>query len=259
MANHAKPLSRRTLRKRSRRQRIVIAVSGLLACASCACFALNTTGTPTAAALPQRVAANTPSHVIEEEAASRSAKREPLLETVRVDTTTGKWTLGDSVQIDVADVDKPMEVEDSQGHELQASQDTVDIVNDTSAESVDTSVIPVSTGDTGNAYPWGQCTWWAYERRHQLGLPVGSHFGNAGMWASSAASLGYVVDHVPSVGAVVVFAPGQAGADGYYGHVAVVEQVHDDGSITISESNAQGLGVISNRRLDGVSAFWFVH
>ncbi len=52
---------------------------------------------------------------------------------------------------------------------------------------------------------------------------------------------------IPGVGDVVVFAPGQEGADGYYGHVAIVEHVNDDGSILISESNVRGLGVISNR------------
>ena len=35
------------------------------------------------------------------------------------------------------------------------------------------------SGDTGNQYPWGQCTWWSYERRHQLGLNTGSFFGDA--------------------------------------------------------------------------------
>ena len=39
------------------------------------------------------------------------------------------------------------------------------------------------------------------------------------------------------VGDIVVFAPGQMGADSYYGHVAIVEGVNADGSIKISESN----------------------
>lgn len=118
---------------------------------------------------------------------------------------------------------------------------------------------PANTGDTGDAYPWGQCTWWAYERRHQLGLPAGSHFGNAAQWAASATALGYTVDTTPTVGAIVVFQPGQAGAHPLYGHVAVVEQVHDDGSVTISESNVQGVGVISNRTLPDAGRFAYIH
>ena len=45
----------------------------------------------------------------------------------------------------------------------------------------------------------------------------------------------------------MVFAPGQLNADSFYGHVAIVEEVHADGSIKISESNVKGLGVISDR------------
>ena len=114
-----------------------------------------------------------------------------------------------------------------------------------------------SSGDSGNAYPWGQCTWWAYVRRHQLGLPVGSYFGNGGQWANSARAHGYRVDQTPSVGAVIVFAPGQDGADPVYGHVAIVEAVYGN-RILISESNARGLGVISNRTLYA-PGHWFIH
>ncbi len=115
-----------------------------------------------------------------------------------------------------------------------------------------------ATGDSGNAYPWGQCTWYAYERRHQLGLPCGSYFGNGGAWAASAASYGYAVDNNPQVGDVVVFAPGQAGASAFYGHVAVVEAVSGD-SIVISESNARGLGVISTRAVSDAYSYQYIH
>lgn len=114
-----------------------------------------------------------------------------------------------------------------------------------------------SSGDSGLAYPWGQCTWWAYVRRHQLGLPVGSYFGNGGQWANSARAHGYRVDQSPSVGAVIVFAPGQDGADPVYGHVAIVEAVYGN-RVLISESNVRGLGVISYRTLYA-PGHWFIH
>lgn len=119
-----------------------------------------------------------------------------------------------------------------------------------------------ATGDVGNAYPWGQCTWWSYERRHQLGLSTGSHFGDARSWGASAQALGYWVDNqARAVGDVLVFAPGQEGAHGYYGHVAIVEAVNPDGSIRISESNVEGLGVISQREFtaDQAKTFTYIH
>lgn len=90
-------------------------------------------------------------------------------------------------------------------------------------------------GDTGNAYEFSQCTWWAYVRRHQLGLPAGSHMGNGADWADTARRLGYWVDFTPRVGDVICFARGQYGSDATYGHVGIVENVGADGSITTSE------------------------
>ncbi|RIY24966.1 CHAP domain-containing protein [Bifidobacteriaceae bacterium NR021] len=98
-----------------------------------------------------------------------------------------------------------------------------------------------NTGNTvgGSAYPSRQCTLWAYLRRSQLGLPVGSYMGNGAEWANTGRRLGYLVNRTPHVGAVMVFARGQRvgnwNADWQYGHVAVVERVNADGSVLISE------------------------
>ncbi|SEV99436.1 CHAP domain-containing protein, partial [Aliicoccus persicus] len=88
-----------------------------------------------------------------------------------------------------------------------------------------------------NYYSGGQCTYYAFERRKQLGKPVGNNWGNAHNWANAARSQGYSVNNTPSVGAIMVFAQGQGGANSYYGHVAIVESVNGDGSINISEWN----------------------
>ena len=61
------------------------------------------------------------------------------------------------------------------------------------------------------------------------------------------------------VGAAISFLPGQAGADGFYGHVGVVEAVNGN-TITISEMNAAGGPyVVSYRTLYNASQFWYVH
>jgi surface antigen len=117
-------------------------------------------------------------------------------------------------------------------------------------------------GTGTNNYPWGQCTWYAYQRRAELGLPTSGNFGNGGAWAASASALGYWVDNVPRhTGDAVVFTAGQANADSTYGHVAVLEKINADGSIEISESNAKGLGVVSSRTFsaDQAAQLQYIH
>ena len=116
-----------------------------------------------------------------------------------------------------------------------------------------------SNGDYGNAYVAGQCTWWAYNRRQQLGIGTPSYLGNGGDWWRSAPSYGLRVDHNPEAGAAISFLPGQDGADGTYGHVAVVESVNGN-SFEISEMNAAGGPyVVSYRTLYNSGQYWFVH
>lgn len=117
------------------------------------------------------------------------------------------------------------------------------------------------SGDDGSGYPYGQCTWWAYRRRHELGLPAGSRMGDARNWADAARRLGYWTDSTPRQGDIVVFRPDQRGADPTYGHVAIVESVGADGSVVISESNVRGLGVVTTRTMDADTAhgLQFIH
>lgn len=116
------------------------------------------------------------------------------------------------------------------------------------------------TGDVGNAYAYGQCTCWAYTRRHQLGLPVGSHFGNGGDWANSARALGYSVDNNPQVGDIMVFRRGQAFSSSRYGHVAIVEAIID-GKVVVSESNPHGRtpGRPTSRTFANIHDYEYIH
>jgi len=92
----------------------------------------------------------------------------------------------------------------------------------------------------GNGYAFGNCTWYAYERRVQLGLPVGSFWGNASTWAYNAQLAGLLVDGNPAAGAIM-----QNG--GGYGHVAIVEAINPGVSISISEMNGYRFGGGFNR------------
>ena len=82
----------------------------------------------------------------------------------------------------------------------------------------------------------------------------GCRFGNGGQWADSARALGFWVDRTPRAGDVAVFAPGVLGSSGTYGHVAVVEEVGGDGSITISEANVGGRVGPFRRTISGTDA-----
>lgn len=116
--------------------------------------------------------------------------------------------------------------------------------------------LPNNENYEGNLYPFGQCTWGAYNRMAQIGQPIewfSGDGGNGGSWGQSARERGYtVVQGVPSVGWAVSFQGGIAGAVAPYGHIAVVEYVNEDGSILVSETNVidMGSGTRSWRVLD---------
>lgn len=110
----------------------------------------------------------------------------------------------------------------------------------------------------GNRYAYGNCTWYTYERRAQLGRPVGSFWGNAKTWASSARMAGYKVNNIPAAGSVLV---DQAG---YYGHNAVVERVMPNGDIYITEMNNYaygGFGIVNDRTISAgqAAAYQYIH
>lgn len=112
-------------------------------------------------------------------------------------------------------------------------------------------------GSVGNKYAYGNCTWYAYERRAQMGMPVGSFWGNGGSWAYSGRAAGYVVNNTPSYGAVLV----EAGSPG---HVAVVESVAPDGTVVVSEMNNSaygGFNIVNNRTISAgqASLYQYVH
>ena len=116
----------------------------------------------------------------------------------------------------------------------------------------------VKQTSSGNTNAWGNCTWYAWERRLELGmrLPSGA-LGNAAQWNTSLGSMGYRVDSVPSVGAIF-----QNG--GGYGHVGIVEALNADGSILVSEMNnyaGGGYNGINDRIIPAnqVGSFNYIH
>lgn len=89
----------------------------------------------------------------------------------------------------------------------------------------------------GNRHYKYQCTWYAYNRRGQLGIPV-PLWGDAADWISGARGAGYGVGKTPKQGACVIWQRGDKGGSNAYGHVAFVEKVLDGGKkIFISEHN----------------------
>lgn len=115
----------------------------------------------------------------------------------------------------------------------------------------------------GGPYSHGNCTLYAFNRRVQLGLPVGGagnlpQWGNANSWAYLASQGGLVVNNKPSVGAIM-----QNG--GYLGHVAIVESIQPNGDLSISEMNAYvsggGYNIVSGRIVPAgnVSQYLYIH
>lgn len=90
-------------------------------------------------------------------------------------------------------------------------------------------------GTYPNNYAPMNCTFYVASR-----VPVPNSMGNANNWAYYATMVGVTVTGVPKVGAVAQTSAGWAG------HVSLVESV-GDGTVTVSEMNYNGLGVVDTR------------
>ncbi|MBE3557626.1 MAG: CHAP domain-containing protein [Ktedonobacteraceae bacterium] len=89
-----------------------------------------------------------------------------------------------------------------------------------------------------NSFPYGQCTWWANQRYHQLhGVYVPwTYNANAWQWTARAREFGWRVSAAPRKGDIIVLQPYVQGASGL-GHVGVVEQVMNKGRVVASSMN----------------------
>lgn len=160
--------------------------------------------------------------------------------------------LSSGKQIIVPDGVKPVQLQTATG---VAGNTVVGNSGDLGGGVIDPGIRGASTG---NGYAWGNCTWYAYERRAQLGKPIGGNWGNASAWAYSARLNGFVVNGSPSAGAVLV------DQSGYFGHVAVVERVKSNGDIVISEMNNYaygGFGIVNQRTISAgqAGAYIYIH
>src|SRR5471030_2684267 len=84
--------------------------------------------------------------------------------------------------------------------------------SDQKASAVSLYTGPISISDT---YDFGYCTYWAALRREQTGHPIPNNWGNANTWAYNALAAGYLVDHAPSVGAIMQTIAGPLGHVAY--------------------------------------------
>src|SRR6188508_2519112 len=81
-----------------------------------------------------------------------------------------------------------------------------------------------------NPYPYPRSTYWAWQNRPDL--PV--NLGEAAAWNDNAQAQGWPVGPYPRRGDVAVFEANVYGAPPS-GHVAIVEQVLEDGSFVSSQ------------------------
>ncbi len=115
--------------------------------------------------------------------------------------------------------------------------------------------VPANPSDS---YSYGYCTYWAALRRIQIGEPIPNTWGNAINWNINAMQDGYIVNHIPSYGAIFQWPL----APGGEGHVAFVENVDvRTGNWTISEMNAVGWDIEDERTYPANAANYynFIH
>ncbi len=98
----------------------------------------------------------------------------------------------------------------------------------------------------GNGYDYGECTWFVANKRAEAGDPIPSNLGDAYSWYYLAQEEGIPTGLNPQVGAVMWFPSSYVSP---LGHVAYVESVNADGSVTVSEMNWVGWDVVDYRTI----------
>jgi surface antigen/LysM repeat protein len=91
-------------------------------------------------------------------------------------------------------------------------------------------------------FPKGYCTYYVASK---MNITFG---GNAKNWLANAKASGYVTGQEPAYRAAVVMT-GPKGAMKRYGHVAYVDSVNDNGTITISEMNYEHFNRVDTRTI----------
>lgn len=85
-----------------------------------------------------------------------------------------------------------------------------------------------------------QCTELAHRYLHfKFGVAQVPN-GNAGVWCDATIPAGLELATTPVHGDLIVFAPGSCGADPTTGHVAVIDTVNTDASVTAVQQNSAG-------------------
>lgn len=95
----------------------------------------------------------------------------------------------------------------------------------------------------------GNCTWYAWGRFYEEGdPPTRPALSQSDAYQWYGYSDGYERGQTPKLGAIACFSGGNFSG---LGHVCVVEEIHQDGSITVSESGYQGYYFRTNTRTPG--------
>lgn len=121
--------------------------------------------------------------------------------------------------------------QDAQAAEYNYNYDTTQASYNYTGHNDYANTTPVNSGTSGNLYTAGQCTWYVFDK---VDGNIGSTWGNANNWANAAASAGHTVNNTPEAGSILQT------SEGAFGHVAYVESVNEDGSVTVSEMNYAG-------------------
>ena len=113
---------------------------------------------------------------------------------------------------------------------------------------VHVNVGPVSaSGSTLGRFFYGQCTYWADYRFHQLTGVWIPWLGNAYEWYSQAINYGWHTSNYPNPNgpSIMVLGPYVQNDYSAYGHVGVVEKITGDGTVTTSNMHWPYVGVVS--------------